>query len=144
MRRPRAFKPRLGQVEGRRITAAGEANGASARHRRVLRLEAAIGDVIRDALACAGADISAASRLALADDATAALAIIPDTAELRDADMAAAPPPRVYRRGRADAVAAKISAMSKGFARGQPLDLANASFAESFAWSLAQSLQNDA
>jgi hypothetical protein len=139
MPRPRALKPRIDQVEGRRTAAAGATDGAAARGRRLLRAEAAIGMVIRHALNSAGADVSAAGRLAVADDAAAALAAIPDTPELRDADRAAAPPLGPHQRHQADAFTAKISAMTKDFASGRPLDLAQASLAELFAWSLAQS-----
>jgi len=41
-------------------------------------------------------------------------------------------------RAPADAFAPKILAQAQGFAGGQPPDFANASFAELFAWSLAQ------
>jgi hypothetical protein len=37
-----------------------------------------------------------------------------------------------------DAFASEIQAMTRGFAHGKPPDFANASFAELFAWSLAQ------
>jgi hypothetical protein len=138
MPRPRALKPRLDHVEGKRHAAGQKADGHAALRRRLLRLEATMGAVIREALAEAGADLKAASQLAVADDAAAALAAIPDTPELQEADLAAAPPSAAHQRGRADAFAAKITEMSKGYAGGRPLDLANASFAELLAWSLAR------
>jgi hypothetical protein len=72
--------------------------------------------VISDALAVAGVDISAAGRLAVDDEAAAALAAIPDAPALRNADTASAPPLGPHQRRQADAFTAKISAMRKGFA----------------------------
>jgi hypothetical protein len=138
MPRPSALKPRLDDVEGKRTAAAGEADRAALRHRRLLRAKTAIGAMVRDALAVSGADIGAARRLADVDEAEATLAEIPDTPALRDADLAATPPLGRAQRRQADAFEAKISAMAQGFANGRPLDLANASLAELFAWSLAQ------
>ncbi|MBV9374832.1 MAG: hypothetical protein JO320_07240, partial [Alphaproteobacteria bacterium] len=43
-----------------------------------------------------------------------------------------------HGRGRRGAFEAKILALAVGFAGAPPLDFANASFAELFAWSLAQ------
>jgi hypothetical protein len=103
-----------------------------------LRAEAAMGDLIRASLAHAGIDAADAARLTLAEDAAAALAAIPDTPELRRADADAAPPVNSHDRARADAFVPKIMAMTKSFASGPPPDFTNASFAELFAWSLAQ------
>ena len=136
MPRPRALKPRLDQVEDRRTAAAGEADAAAGR--RLLRAKTAIGEVVREALAVAGADVGAVGSLAVAADAHAALAAIPDTRALRDADLAAMPPLGTDQLRQADAFMAKITTMAKRFADGQPLDLAHASFAELFAWSLTQ------
>jgi hypothetical protein len=138
MPRPPALKPRLDPVKGRRTAAAGEADGAARGHRRLLRAKTAIGAMVRHALAVSGADIGAARRLVDADAAEAALAAIPDTPVLRDADRAATPPLGRAQRRQAEAFEAKISAMAEGIANGRPLDLANASLAELFAWSLAQ------
>ena len=117
--RPRPLENRLGQVEGRRGAVAIEEGAAGVRQRRLLRAEAALGEIIREALARADADAAAASRLALADDAAAALAAIPDTARLRhaDADDAAASA-NGYDRARADMFAPKIIAMIHRFAGG--------------------------
>jgi hypothetical protein len=139
MPRPRPLESRLGQVEGRRSAGAIEQASAGVQQRRLLRAEAALGEIIRETLTRAGVDAADATRLALADDAAATLAAIPDTARLRhaDADDAAAQADP-NDRARADAFAAKITAMTQRFAEGMPLDFANASFAELLAWSLAQ------
>ena len=141
MPQPRGLKPRLDRVEGKRRAAAGKSAGAAVRRRRLLRIQAAMGGVIRDALASAGVDIKAAKRLSLADDATAALAAMSEGREPSDADMALTPPPNRLDARPAEAFAKKIRAMTADFARGRPLDFANASFAELFAWSLAQGSQ---
>jgi hypothetical protein len=134
---PRPLDTRLGRVEGRRRAATAEHGAGSVRGRRRLRAEAAIGEVIREALAHAGIDPTNAARLCLADDAAAALAAIPDTPALRHADANDTPPASPHGRARAHAFAPKILAMSKRFAGGPPPDFANASLAELFAWSLA-------
>lgn len=139
MPRPRPLENRLDRVEGRRSAAADEQSAAAARQRRLLRAEAALGEIIRAALTRAGVDAADAARLALADDAAATLAAIPDTQQLRHADADdAAVPANPNDRARADDFAPKIIAMTRRFAGGMPLDFANASFAELLAWSLAQ------
>ncbi len=139
MPRPRPLENRLGQVEGHRNAAAIEDGAARVRQRRLLRAEAALGEIIRNALARAGADAAAASRLALADDAAAALVAIPDTAQLRHSDAGdAAVAANGYDRARSDMFAPKLIAMTQHFAGGARLDFADASFAELLAWSLAQ------
>ena len=139
MPRPRPLENRLDQVERRRGAAAIEEGAAGVRQRRMLRAEAALGEIIRNALARAGADTSAASRLALADDAAAALGAIPDTAQLQHTDAGdAAAAANGYDRARADTLASKLIAMTQYFAGGARLDFADASFAELLAWSLAQ------
>jgi hypothetical protein len=110
----------------------------AARHRRLLRAEAALDVIIREALARAEADAAAATRLALADEAAAELAAIPDSAQLRHADVGNAIAAKGRDRTRADGFAAKIITMTRGFANGVPLDFAEASFAELLAWSLAR------
>jgi hypothetical protein len=119
------------------MAAAGEQNAAAVRARRLWRAQAAMGEVVRTALARAGVDAARAVRLSLADKAAAALAAIPDTRELQEADTAAAPPANRDERSHAAAFVAKITAMTKGFA-GAPPDFANASFAELLAWSFTQ------
>jgi hypothetical protein len=136
MPRPRPLENRLGQVEGRHNAAAIEEGAAGVRQRRLWRAEAALGEIIREALVRAGVDAAAAGRLALADDAAAALAALPDTARLRQADAGTAA--NGYDRARADLFAPKLSAMIQRFAGGALLDFADASFAELFAWALAQ------
>ena len=138
MPRPRPLENRLGQVEGHRGAAAIEDGAAGIRQRRRLRAETALGEIIRNALARAGADADSAPRLALADTAAAALAALPDTARLRQADAGGAASANGYDRARADMFAPKLSAMIHRFAGGAPLDFADASFAELLAWSLAQ------
>jgi hypothetical protein len=83
----------------------------------------------------AGVDAAQATRLVLADEAAASLAALPDTPELQraDGDSAAA-----HDRVGADAFTTKILGLAQGFAGAPPPDFANASFAELFAWSLAQ------
>jgi hypothetical protein len=76
-------------------------------------------------------------RLSLADQAAAALAAIPDTRELQEADTAAAPPANRDDRSHAAAFVAKITTMTKGFAGARP-DVAKASFAKLLAWSFTQ------
>jgi hypothetical protein len=63
---------------------------------------------------------------------------IPDTAELQREDPNGAPPSNPDDRPRADDFESKILAMARRFAGGQRPDFANSSFAELFAWSLAQ------
>ena len=139
MPRPRPLETRLGQVEGHRGAVTIEDGAAGIRERRRLRAEAALGEIIRKALVRAGADAAAAPRLALADDAAAALAAIPDTARLRQADAGdPAASANGYDRARADMFAPKLIAMIHRFAGGARLDFADASFAELLAWSLAQ------
>jgi hypothetical protein len=136
---PRPLESRLDRVEGRRSAADDEQSAAAARQRRLLQAEAALGEIIREALTRAGIDAADATRLALADDAAATLAAIPDTARLRhaDADDAAAQADP-NDRARADVFTAKITAMTRRFADGARLDFGGASFAELLAWSLAQ------
>jgi hypothetical protein len=139
MPRPRPLENRLGQVEGQRSAAAIEEGAAGVRERRLLRAEAAFGEIIRKALVGAGVNAAAAARLALADNAAAALAAIPDTPRLRHNDAGdAAAAANGYDRARADVFAPKIIAMIQRFAGGARLDFADASFAELLAWALAQ------
>ena len=139
MPRPRPLENRLGHLEGRRSAAVGQQSAAAARERHLLRARAALGGVIREALARAGVDAADATRLALADEAAATLAAIPDTAQLRDADAeVVAVTANPNDRARADEFAPKIIAMTRRFADAAPLDFARASFAELLAWSLAQ------
>jgi hypothetical protein len=134
----RPLDTRLDRVEGRRIAAAAEQDSAATRRRCIWRTEAAMGAVIRSALARAGVDAAGATRLCLADEAAAALAALPETPELQrtNADDAAAAD--AHDRARTDALKPKILALTRGLAGAPPPDFANASFAELFAWSLAQ------
>src|SRR4029077_10033768 len=83
MRRP--LDVRLDREEGRRGAAASEQDAAAMRRRCIWRAEAAMGAVIRSALARAGVDAAGATRLCLADQAAAALAALPETPELQRA-----------------------------------------------------------
>ncbi len=135
---PGPLDTRLDRVEGRRMAAAGERDSGAISRRRVWRAEVAMGAVIRSALARTGIDAAGATRLCLADEAAASLVAIPDTPELQRADGSSAAAPNTNDRAPVDALAPKILAQARGFAGGQPPDFANASFAELFAWSLAQ------
>ena len=119
------------------VTAA-ERGSAAIRCRHVWHAEAAMGAVIRSALARAGLDAAQATRLCVADEAAAALAALPDTPKLPRADDNAAAPVTAHDGAPDDAFAPKILAMTRRFTDGEPPDFANASFAELFAWSLAQ------
>ena len=140
----RRLETRLGWVEGQRNAAAIRHGVSASRHRRLLRAEAAVGAVIRNALETAGVNKAVATRLSVADEAAAALASIPDTPELRradDHDETALINPE--DRDRAAAFVPKIMAMAQSFADGARPDFANASFAELLAWSLAQHSRNN-
>jgi hypothetical protein len=76
---PLPLYTRLDRVEGQRIAAAAEPGSAAIRP--ALRAEAAMGAVIRSALARAGVDPAEATRLAFAEEAVAPPAVISDTAE---------------------------------------------------------------
>ena len=104
------------------------------RRRHIWRGEAAIGAVIRSALACAGVGAAQATRLCLADEAAAALAALSDKPELQCADGGSP----AQDRGRGDAFKPKILALARGFADAPRPDFAKASFVELYAWSLAQ------
>jgi hypothetical protein len=97
-----------------------------------------MGAVVRSALARAGVDAAGATRLCFADEAAAPLVATPDTAELQREDANGAPLANADDRAGADDFESKILAMARRFAGGQMPDFANASFAELFAWSLAQ------
>jgi hypothetical protein len=113
---PRPLDTRLDLVAGRRAAGAAEQAAATLRQRRLWRAEAAMGAVIRNALARAGVDAAQAPSLCLASPA-AGLA---------------------QDRALGDLFERKILALARGFA-GAPLpDFANASFAELLAWALAQ------
>jgi hypothetical protein len=102
--------------------------------------------VIRNALARAGVDAANAtrlSRLSFADEAGAPpeaipVGAIPNTAELQREDANSAPLANADDRAAADDFESKILVMAWRFAGGQMPDFANSSFAELFAWSLAQ------
>lgn len=129
---------RLNRAESRRSAGAAEQASAAIRQRGLWRAKAAMGAVIRGALARAGVDPAQATRLCLADEAAAALASLPDTPELQLADQASSAAEMVQDRASKDELEAKIMAMAENFADAPPPDFANASFAELFAWALAQ------
>ncbi len=135
---PRPLDTRLDREEGRRTADAAEQGSAAIPRRHIWRAEAAIGAVIRGALARAGIDAAQATRLCLADEAAAALATLSDAPELQRADSGSPP----QDRGRGDAFKPKILALLRGFA-GAPPDFAKAPFAELYAWSLAQPPASD-
>jgi len=117
---------------------AAAAEHGSAAIRPTLHAEAAMGAVVRTALARAGVDPAGATRLSFADEAAAPLVATPDTAELQCQDANGAPLANADDGAGADDFESKILAMARRFAGGQMPDFANASFAELFAWSLAQ------
>ena len=132
----RSLDVRLDRTEERRTAAAAERSSTAIHQLGLWRAEAAIGEVIRNALARAGVDAAKATRLSLADEAAAAILALTDTPELKRDDSNGLAPD-AHSHGRA-AFEDKIRAMAEGFANAPPLDLANASFAELFAWSLTQ------
>jgi hypothetical protein len=134
----RPLDTRLDRQEGRRTADAAKEGSAAIRRRHIWRAEAAIGMVIRTALARAGIDAAQATRLCVADQAAAALAPISDTPELQRVDGGSPVAGEGRDRGRGDPFKAKILALARGFAGGPPPDFAKASFAELYAWSLAQ------
>jgi hypothetical protein len=97
-----------------------------------------MGVVIRNALARAGVDTAGATRLCFADEAAAPPVAIPGTAESQREDAMGASPSNAHDSPRADDFESKILVMARRFAGGQRPDFANSSFAELFAWSLAQ------
>ena len=133
---PRPLDTRLDRIEGQRTAAVAE-HGAAA-IRPTLRAEAAMAAVIRSALARAGVDAAAATRLAYAEEGAAPPAANPDAAGSQREDANGIPLANADDRPRPDDFESKILAMARRFAGGQPPDFANASFAELFAWSLAQ------
>lgn len=96
-----------------------------------------MGTFIRTALARAAVDAAQATRLCLADEAAAALVALSDTSELQRADGNSPGVREAPGRAPEDAFNPKILALARGFAD-EPPDFAKASFAELFAWSLAQ------
>jgi hypothetical protein len=107
-------------------------------HRCVLRAWAAIGAVVRDALSRAGSDPGAAYALRRVAAAEAELAAIPDTGNLRDADEAFLALHDEATDDGADLFVTKMRDLTARFADGEMPDLADASLAMLFAWSLAQ------
>ena len=133
----RPLDTRLDRAETRKMAAAVERRSDALRRRHIWRAEAAMGTVIRDALARADVYAAGATRLCLADKAAAALAALPDTPELQRSDDADAASINACDRRATDAFAPQILELSRRLAK-NPSDFPNASFAELFAWSLAQ------
>jgi hypothetical protein len=129
---------RLDREEGRRTAGAAEQSSAALRRRHTWRAEATIGTVIRSALARAGVDAAQATRLCVADEAAAALIALSDTPEMQRADDDSAAAAGAQDRAREDAFSPIILALARGFADAPAPDFAKASFAELYAWSLAQ------
>jgi hypothetical protein len=134
----RPLDTRLDREEGRRTAAVAEQGFGAIRRRHIWRAEAAMGAAIRPALARAGVDAAQATRLCLADEAAAALVALSDTPELERADGSPAVGEAQGRAPADDGFNTKILALARGFANAPPPDFAKASFAELFAWSLAQ------
>ena len=122
---------RLDREEGRRTAGGAEQASAAIRHRHVWRAAAPMGTVIRG-------DAAQATRLCLADEADAALAALSDEPELQRTDDYSPAATEAQDRAWADTFNPKILALARGFADAPPPDFAKASFAELFAWSLAQ------
>jgi hypothetical protein len=135
---PRPLDTRLDRAEGRRTAGGAEQASAAIRRRHVWRAAAPMGTVIRGALARAGVDAAQATRLCLADEADAALAALSDKPELQRADNYSPAATEAQDRAWADTFNPKILALARGFADAPRPDFAKASFAELFAWSLAQ------
>ena len=133
----RPLDTRLDRAETRKMAAAVEPRSDALRRRHIWRAEAAMGTVIRDALARADVYAAGATRLCLADKAAAALAALPDTPELLRSDDADAASINACDRRPTDAFAPQILELSRRLAK-NPSDFPNASVAELFAWSLAQ------
>src|SRR5438445_9965644 len=91
-RRPmsRPLDTRIDRVEGRRMAAGAELGSAAIRP--TLHAEAAMGAVIRRALARAGVDAAGATRLSFANAAAVPPVAIPDAAELPREDANGASP----------------------------------------------------
>src|SRR5437588_540386 len=83
---PRPLDTRLDREEVRRTAGATERGAAAIRRGHIWRATAAMGTLIRSALARAGIDAAQATRLSLADEAAAALIALSATPELECAD----------------------------------------------------------
>ena len=97
-----------------------------------------MGMAVRCALARASVDPAQATRLCLADEAAAALAALSDAPELGRADGDIPAAAEAQDCAGEDDFGPKILALAQGFADAPLPDFARASFAELFAWSLAQ------
>ena len=97
---PRPLDTRLDRVEGQRMAAAAEPGAAAIGP--ALRVKAAMGAVIRSALARAGVDAASATRLSFADEAAAPLVATSETAELPREDATGAPLANAHDSPRAD------------------------------------------
>jgi hypothetical protein len=132
----RPLETRLGRVEAKKTMIADAHASAAIRKRRIWRAQATMGAVIRGALDRTGVDAARATRLSLANEAAAALASLPDLPKSQCVDDSNAA--LMNDSEAVDPFALKIQAMTKCFADGKPPDFDRASFAELFAWSLAQ------
>ena len=88
----RPLDTRLDRVEARKMATAAKRGSAAIRCRHVWHAEAAMGAVIRSALARAGVDAAQATRLCVADEAAAHSPRAPTTMMLRPS------PPTMGRR----------------------------------------------
>jgi hypothetical protein len=120
--------------------AAALASAESARidHRSALRATATIGAVVRCALAAKGIDPAIATRLREADAAEAALAAIPDTQELQQADHGYAAGEPDCGPGALDAFVAETRRLATRYEADCEIDLAAAPLADLFAWCLSR------
>ncbi|GEM_PF-5116586 len=134
----RSLEDRLSRLAAERAEAAAARAAPEVARRCRLRAWAAIGAAVRGAVLAAGGDPDASPALRRAAACAAALAALPDTAALRRADRRF-----LAARDRADAgaeFAERLGALARRL-RGKPMpDLANASLAALFAWSLAAML----
>ena len=110
----------------------------AADHRRSLRALVAVIELIRDRLRLIGVDPALAETLRRGEEAAAELAAIPDTPELKAADVAIARPECSNGDDGARQVWAKIERMAEQYRVAEHrLDLANTSPAELLAFCVA-------
>ena len=116
---PRPLDTRLDRQEGRRTAGTAEQVSAEIRQRGIWRAEAAIG-AASAARWRTSASTAQATRLCLADEAAAALAMLPDTPELQRVDSDAPAAAEDQDRVRGDDFELKIRAIAQSFADAPP------------------------
>src|SRR5438477_9975462 len=124
------LETRLDREEDRRSAAAAEQGSAAIRRRHIWRAEAAIGAVIRSALARAGVDAAQATRLCLADEAAAALVALSDTPELEHVGGDSPAAAKVHDRGGTDRITSIFLEMERGIDEAAPIVIARVSIAD--------------